>query len=46
VKARAAGKNAAPAMYRSAVLGARVDEVLQAAQPGLMAAGCDVSDLL
>jgi hypothetical protein len=45
VKARAAGKNAAPAMYRSAVLGARVNEVLRAAQPGLMAAGCDVSDL-
>ena len=45
VKARAAGKNAAPAMYRSQLLGARVNEVLRAAQPGLKALGCDVSDL-
>jgi hypothetical protein len=46
VKARAAGKNASPAMYRSYSLGARVNEVLREAQPGLAAAGCDVSDLL
>ena len=46
VKARAAGKNAGPAMYRSYSLGARVDEVLKEAQPGLAAIGCDVTDLL
>jgi len=42
----AAGKDAAPAMYRSQLLGARVDEVLKEAEPGLAAAGCDVADLL
>src|SRR3954447_6248439 len=46
VKARAVGRNAAPAMYRSQLLGARVDEVLREAQPGLAALGCDVADLL
>ena len=46
VKARAAGENAGPAMYRSYSLGARVNEVLKDAQPGLAAAGCDVTDLL
>src|SRR2546423_7586569 len=46
VKARSAGKNAAPAMYRSYSLGAHVNELLQEAQPGLAAAGCDVTDLL
>jgi len=46
VKARAAGKNPGPAMYRSYLLGARVNEVLTAAQPGLKAVGCDVTDLL
>jgi hypothetical protein len=46
VKARAAGENARPAMYRSYSLGARVNEVLKEAQPGLAAAGCDVTDLL
>src|SRR3954468_12488046 len=46
VKARAAGKNASPAMYRSYLLGAHVNEVLRAARPGLEAAGCNVSDLL
>jgi hypothetical protein len=46
VKARAAGKNASPAMYRSYSLGARVDEVLREAQSGLAAAGCDIRDLL
>jgi hypothetical protein len=46
VKARAAGKNAGPAMYRSYSLGARVNDVLKEAQPGLAAAGCDVTDLL
>jgi len=46
VKARAAGKNAMPAMYRSYSLGARVNEVLREARPGLAAAGCDVTDLL
>lgn len=46
VKARAAGKNANPAMYRSYSLGAHVREVLKEAQPGLAAAGCDLGDLL
>src|SRR3954452_9374120 len=46
VQARAAGKDAAPAMYRSQLRGARVDEVLKEAEPGLAAAGCDVADLL
>jgi hypothetical protein len=45
VKARAAGNNAAPAMYRSYSISAHVNEVLQEAQPGLAAAGCDVTDL-
>jgi hypothetical protein len=45
VRARAAGRNAGPAMYRSYSLGARVNEVLREAQPGLSAMGCDVSDL-
>ncbi len=46
VKARAAGKNAGPAMYRSYSLGQRVNEVLREAQSGLAAAGCNVADLL
>jgi hypothetical protein len=46
VKARAAGKNATPAMYRSYSISTHVDEVLREAQPGLAAAGCDISDLL
>jgi hypothetical protein len=46
VRARAAGKNASPAMYRSYTISTHVSEVLRAAQPGLAAAGCDVTDLL
>ena len=45
VKARAAGKNASPAMYRSYSISTHVNEVLRDAQPGLAAAGCDVTDL-
>jgi hypothetical protein len=45
VKARAAGKNASPAMYRSYSISTHVNEVLRDAQPGLKAAGCDVTDL-
>jgi hypothetical protein len=45
VKARAAGKNASPAMYRSYSISTHVNEVLRDAQPGLEAAGCDVTDL-
>jgi hypothetical protein len=45
VKARAAGKNAGPAMYRSYSFGAHVDEILREAAPGLAAAGCEVADL-
>ena len=46
VKARAAGKNASPAMYRSYSISTHVTEVLRDAQPGLAAIGCDISDLL
>jgi hypothetical protein len=46
VKARAAGENAGPAMYRSYSISTHVSEVLRDAQKGLAAAGCDVSDLL
>ncbi len=45
VKARAAGRNASPAMYRSYSISTRVNDVLREAQPGLEAAGCNVSDL-
>jgi hypothetical protein len=45
VRARAAGKNAGPAMYRSYSLSAHVGDVLRDAQPGLAAAGCDVTGL-
>ena len=46
VKARAAGQNAAPAMYRSYSISTHVNDVLREAQPGLAAAGCDVTPLL
>jgi hypothetical protein len=46
VKARADGKNASPAMYRSYSISTHVNEVLREAQPGLTAAGCDVTGLL
>lgn len=46
VKARADGRNAGPAMYRSYSLSAHVNEILRAAQRGLAAKGCDVSELL
>ena len=46
VKARAAGRNAGPAMYRSYSISAHVNEILREAQPGLAAAGCNVTDLL
>jgi len=46
VKARAAGKNASPAMYRSYSISTHVNDVLREAQPGLAAAGCDVTPLL
>jgi hypothetical protein len=45
VRARAAGKNASPAMYRSYSISTQVTEVLREAQPGLAAAGCDVTGL-
>jgi hypothetical protein len=45
VRARAAGRNAAPAMYRSYSIRSHVDEILRAAQPGLAAQGCTVADL-
>jgi hypothetical protein len=45
VRARAAGKNASPAMYRSYSISTQVNDVLRIAQPGLEALGCEVSDL-
>jgi hypothetical protein len=46
VKARADGNNASPAMYRSYSISTHVNDVLRTAQPGLTAAGCDVTGLL
>jgi hypothetical protein len=46
VRDRAAGRNAAPAMYRSYSIRTHVDEILRAAEPGLAAQGCDITDLL
>jgi hypothetical protein len=46
VRARAAGKNASPAMYRSYSISSHVNEILRDAQPGLAAAGCNIGDLL
>jgi hypothetical protein len=46
VKARAAGEDAAPAMYRSYSISAHVNEILRNARPGLEAAGCNIGDLL
>jgi hypothetical protein len=46
VKARAAGKNANPAMYRSYSISTHVYDVLRAARAGLAAAGCEISDLI
>src|SRR6476469_2716371 len=45
VKARAEGRNARPAMYRSYSISAQVDDVLRAAEPGLNALGCSTSGL-
>lgn len=45
VRARAAGRNASPAMYRSYVISGQVNETLRQAEPGLAAIGCDVKDL-
>jgi hypothetical protein len=46
VKARAAGKNAGPAMYRSYGISTHLSEILRTAQLGLGALGCTVTDLL
>jgi hypothetical protein len=46
VKARADGGDAAREMYLASSVGARLDDVLRDAQPGLAAKGCDVADLL
>jgi hypothetical protein len=46
VKARAAGKNAGPAMYRSYSISTHVNDVLQTAKPGLEALGCQINDRL
>ena len=46
IKAREAGEDPKPAMYRSYSLGTRVDQVLREEQAGLAAVGCDISGLL
>jgi hypothetical protein len=46
VAARAAGRSASREMYLASSIGARLDDVLHDAQPGLAAKGCDVADLL
>lgn len=46
VKARAAGKDAGPAMYRAYSLSATVQDVLREAEPALTRLGCDVADAL
>jgi hypothetical protein len=46
VRMREAGKDAGPHMYRAYLIGARVKKVLRDAQPQLVAAGCDIPELL
>jgi hypothetical protein len=46
VKARAAGRDAGPAMYRAYSLSARVNDVLSEAGPALEPLGCSVADVL
>jgi hypothetical protein len=46
VKARAAGKDAGPAMYRAYSLSATVQDVLKEAEPALTPLGCNVADVL
>jgi len=46
VRAREHGKSGANEMYLAFTVGARVQETLRDAKPGLAAAGCDISDLL
>ena len=46
VKARAAGQDAGPAMYRAYSLSATVNDVLKEAEPGLTPLGCNVADVL
>jgi hypothetical protein len=46
VQAREAGRNPRTHMYKAYSVGARIQDVLREAQPGLAAQGCDISDLL
>lgn len=46
ISAQVAGKSSSKEMYRAYSIGARVRDILREAQPGLAAAGCDVSNLL
>lgn len=46
IRSREQGGNAARQMYLAYSVGARIADVLRDAQPGLAAAGCDVSDML
>jgi hypothetical protein len=46
VRAREAARNPRDHMYRAYSVGARIQDVLRDAQPGLAAKGCDIADLL
>ena len=46
VQARETGRNPRNHMYKAYNVGARIQDVLRDAQPGLAAKGCDVTDLL
>jgi hypothetical protein len=46
IQARDEGRSAAREMYLAYSIGARVEDALRDAEPGLTAAGCDVSDVL
>jgi len=46
VRSRVQGGTAGRQMYRAYNIGARIRDVLRNAQPGLAAAGCDISNML
>jgi hypothetical protein len=46
VQARESGRNPRNHMYKAYSVGARIQDVLREAEPGLAAKGCDISDLL
>jgi hypothetical protein len=46
VRARETGRNPRSHMFKAYNVGARIQDLLREAQPGLAAKGCDVADLL